>query len=114
MAEYLFLSRTLFYLDIMSHLADHEAWWALDCFDPEFARDSRSVRHGLSTNSFRHHNTDNSPYSCWPIFIMPYNLPPNKYLKQGFIFLTLVIPVLRNRRSKKNILRLLIEELMEL
>jgi hypothetical protein len=57
MAEYLFLSRTLFYLDIMSHLADHEAWQALDRFDPEFARDSRSVRHGLSTNSFRHHNT---------------------------------------------------------
>jgi hypothetical protein len=35
-------------LDIMSHLADTEAWEALDHFDPEFARDLMSVHHGLS------------------------------------------------------------------
>jgi hypothetical protein len=29
--------------DIMSHLADSEAWEALDHFDPKFARDPRSV-----------------------------------------------------------------------
>jgi hypothetical protein len=29
--------------DIMSHPADIEAWEALDRFDPEFARDHRSV-----------------------------------------------------------------------
>jgi hypothetical protein len=30
-------------LDIMSHPADSEAWEALNRFDPEFARDHRSV-----------------------------------------------------------------------
>jgi hypothetical protein len=42
-------------VDIMLHPADDEAWQALDHFDPEFARDLRSVRLGLSTNG---------PYSC--------------------------------------------------
>jgi hypothetical protein len=78
--------------DIMSHPTDSDAWEALDRFDPEFARGLRSVRLRLSTDGFKPHNEANNPYSCWPVFIMPYNLSPNKCLKQGFIFLTLVIP----------------------
>jgi hypothetical protein len=79
-------------LDIMSHPADSEAWEALDRFDLEFARDPRSVRLGLSMDSFKPHTEVSSTHSCWPAFIMPYNMPSNKCLKQGFIFLTLVIP----------------------
>jgi hypothetical protein len=40
------------YPDIMSHLADSEAWQTLDRFDPEFARNTRSVCLGLSTDGF--------------------------------------------------------------
>jgi hypothetical protein len=87
--------------DIMSHLADGEAWEALDWFDPEFARDPRSVRLGLSTDGFQPHSEANSLYSCRLVFVMPYNLPPNKYLKQFFIFLALVI--LGHKESKKQI-----------
>jgi hypothetical protein len=71
--------------------SDGGAWQALDRFDLEFASDPRSVHLGLSTNGFHPHSTDSSMYSCWPVFIMPYNLPPNKCLKQEFIFLALVI-----------------------
>jgi hypothetical protein len=38
--------------DIMSHLADTEAWEALYRFDPEFAWDPRSVCLCLSTDGF--------------------------------------------------------------
>jgi hypothetical protein len=38
------------------HPSDGEAWQALDHFDPEFARDPRSVRLSLSTDGF-------TPYS---------------------------------------------------
>jgi hypothetical protein len=38
--------------DIMAHPADSEAWEALDRFDPEFVRDPRSVRLGLSMDGF--------------------------------------------------------------
>jgi hypothetical protein len=85
--------------NIMSHPADGEAWQTLDRFDPEFARDPRSVHLGLSTDGFQTHIIDSSSYSCWPVFVMPYNLPPNKCLKQEFIFF-LSFRVLRNRRSK--------------
>jgi hypothetical protein len=50
--------------DIMFHPADSEAWEALELFDPEFARDPRSVCLGLSMNGFQSHNNDNSLYSC--------------------------------------------------
>jgi hypothetical protein len=101
--------------DIMSHPADSEAWQTLDRFDPEFARDPRSVRLGLSTNGFHPHSTDSHPYSCWPIFVMPYNLPPDKCLKEGFIFLALVIPGPKEPKKQMNIfLEPLFEELKNL
>jgi hypothetical protein len=86
--------------DIVSHPTDAEAWHALDGFDPEFVRDPRSVLLGLSTNGFQPYSSDSTTYTCWLVFVMPYHLPPNKYLKEGFIFLAFVIPVLRSRRSK--------------
>jgi hypothetical protein len=77
--------------DILSHPTDAEAWHTLDHFDPEFARDTRSVRLGLSTDGFHPYSSDSTAYSCWLVFVMPYNLFPNKCLKEGFIFLALVI-----------------------
>jgi hypothetical protein len=50
--------------NIMSHPMDDEAWQTLDRFNPEFLRDTRSVRLDLSTKGFQPHDTDNSPYSC--------------------------------------------------
>ncbi|WVZ93738.1 hypothetical protein U9M48_039695 [Paspalum notatum var. saurae] len=50
--------------DVMVHPADGDAWKALDEFDPEFARDPRSVRLGLATDGFTPFSTSASPYSC--------------------------------------------------
>jgi hypothetical protein len=98
--------------DIMSYPTDSEAWQTLDRFDLEFARDPRSVCLGLSIDGFQPHNTDSHQYSCWPVFVMSYNLPPNKCLKEGFIFLALVIPGPKEPKKQMNIfLQLLFEEL---
>jgi hypothetical protein len=51
--------------DIMSHPVDAEAW------------DPRSVHLGLSTDDFQPYSSDSTAYSCWPVFVMPYNLSPN-------------------------------------
>jgi hypothetical protein len=101
--------------DIMSHPADSEAWQTLDRFDPEFARDPRSVHLGLSMDGFQSHNTNSHPYSCWPVFVMPYNLTPDKCLKEGFIFLSLIIPGPKEPKKQMNIfLQPLFEELKNL
>jgi hypothetical protein len=101
--------------DIMSHPADTEAWEALDRFDLEFARDPRSVCLDLSTDGFQPHSEANRPYSYWPVFIMPYNLPPNKCLKQGFVFLAVVILGPKEPSKQMNIfLRLLMKEMKKL
>jgi hypothetical protein len=66
-------------------------------------------------NGFQSYSSDSTAYSCWIVFMMSYNLPLNKCLKEGFIFLTLVI--LGPKESKKQInifLRPLMEELKEL
>jgi hypothetical protein len=101
--------------DIMLHPPDIQAWRAVNHFDPEFARDPRSVCLGLSTDGFQLHSEASNPYSCWPIFVMPYNLPPNKCPKQGFLFLALVIPGPKEPRKQMNIfLHSLMEEMKEL
>jgi hypothetical protein len=101
--------------DIKSHPTDSEAWKALDRFDPEFVRDPRSVRLSLSTDGFQPRGEASTSYSCWPVFVMPYNLSSNKCLKQGFIFLALVIPGSKEPKKQINVfLRLLIEEMKEL
>jgi hypothetical protein len=84
----------------MSHPADSEAWQTLDRFDPEFARDPRSVRPSLSMDGFQPYNTDSHPNSCWPVFMMPYNLPPDKCSKKGLYSLPLSFRVLRNQKRK--------------
>jgi hypothetical protein len=66
-------------------------------------------------DGFQLHSEANSLYSYWPVFIMPYNLPPNKCVKHGFVFLALVIPGPKELKKKINIfLRLLMEEMKEL
>jgi hypothetical protein len=87
-------------VNIMSHPADVEAWHALYHFDLEFAWDPKSVRLGLSTDGFQPYSSDSTVYSCWLVFVMPYNLPPNNCLKEGFIFLALVILSPKETKSK--------------
>ncbi|WVZ64768.1 LOW QUALITY PROTEIN: hypothetical protein U9M48_014242, partial [Paspalum notatum var. saurae] len=101
--------------DIMEHPVDGDAWKALDNFDPEFANDPRSIRFGLSTDSFTPFNTNASSYSCWPVFIIPYNLPPELVNKDEYMFLALVIPGPEHSGPKLNMfMRPLFKDLKKL
>jgi hypothetical protein len=69
----------------------------------------------LSMDGFQSQSTYSSSYSCWPVSVMSYNLPANKCLKQGYLFLALVIPGLKEPKKQMNIfLCSLMEELKEL
>jgi hypothetical protein len=54
-------------------------------------------------------------YSCWPMFTIPYNLPPFLCMKYEFMFLCLIIHGPDHPRPKLNVmLKPLIDELKEL
>jgi len=60
----------------MTHPADGKAWEDFDNCWPDFAEDARNLRLGLATDGFNPFSNMSSSYSMWPIFVIPYNLPP--------------------------------------
>jgi len=69
----------------MVHPADAEAWKYFDGCHSEKAGESRNVRVALATDGFNPYGMAAAPYTCWPVFIIPLNLPP------GVMFLSLII-----------------------
>jgi hypothetical protein len=65
--------------EIMVHPSDGDAWKALDMFAPDLAAELRNVRTGIATDGFTPFGQMASSYSCWLIFVIPYNLPPSLY-----------------------------------
>jgi hypothetical protein len=60
---------------------------------PDFASDPRNVRLGLCSDGFTPYIQSSAvPYSCWPVIITPYNLPPDMCMTKPYMFLAAVIP----------------------
>ena len=62
--------------DKMVHASDGEAWNHFDSIHHDKAADARNVRVALATDGFNPYGMMSSPYTCWPIFVIPLNLPP--------------------------------------
>ncbi|CAL2255967.1 unnamed protein product [Prunus armeniaca] len=75
----------------MSHLVDSPSWKLLDDKWTEFGNELRNLRLALSSDGFNPHSSLSSKYSCWPIILVTYNLPPWLCMKQKFMMLTLLI-----------------------
>ncbi|CAL9025047.1 unnamed protein product, partial [Prunus brigantina] len=60
----------------MSHPTDSPSWKLLDDKWPEFGNEPRNLRLALSSNGFNPHSSLSSRYSCWPVILVTYNLPP--------------------------------------
>ncbi|XP_021728483.1 uncharacterized protein LOC110695577 [Chenopodium quinoa] len=100
---------------LMSHPSDGEAWKHLDEEYPSFAAEPRNVRLGLCTDGFSPFGKTGRQYSCWPVILTPYNLPPELYMKKPFMFLSLIIPGPKNPKGNLDVyLQPLIEELKQL
>jgi hypothetical protein len=101
--------------ELTMHPSDGDAWKALDTFDPDFAAELRNVRIGLATDGFTPFGQMVLSYTCWTVFVIPYNLPPSLCMKYEFIFLCLIIPGSNHLGKKLNVmLKPLIEVLKEL
>jgi len=87
----------------MVHPCDGEAWQQFNVDFPDFAREKRNVHLAVATNGFTPFNINAAPYSCWPVFVTPLNLPPGTLLRHEYIFLSLVIPGPEHPDKKLNI-----------
>ena len=100
---------------VMTHPSHGEAWKHFDQTYPDFAADPRNVRLGLCADGFTPNNQFSKPYSCWPVVVTPYNLPPEMCMKDPYMFLTCIIPGPDNPKAKIDVyLQPLIDELKEL
>jgi len=77
---------------VMVHPSDGEAWKHFNSVHPHFSVESRNVRLGLCTDGFNPFGSFAAPYSCWPVILTVYNLPPRMCMRSEFMFLSMVMP----------------------
>jgi len=100
---------------VMVHPSDGEAWKRFNSVHPHFSAESRNVRLGLCTDGFNPFGSFAAPYSCWPVILTVYNLPPGMCMRPEFMFLSTVIPGPRSPGRNIDVcLRPLIDELAQL
>jgi hypothetical protein len=101
--------------NVMVHPSDGEAWTEFDKTFPDFAKEVRNVRLGLVTDGFTPFSANAAPYSCWPVFVVPYNLPPEMCTRKSNIILALIIPGREHPGKNFNVyIQPLIDELKDL
>ena len=99
----------------MDHPRDAESWQQFNVDFPEFAKEARNVRLGFATDGFTPYSITAASYSCWPVFVIPYNLPPGVAMRPENIFLSLVIPGPEHPGKNFGVLmQPLVDELQEL
>jgi len=99
----------------MTHPADGKAWGDFDNRWPDFVQDARNLRLGLATDGFNPFSNMSSSYSMWPVFVIPYNLPPWACMDESNFIMALLIPGPHSLGKAFDVfLQPLIEELHEL
>ena len=101
--------------NVLRHPADSDAWKDFDKKHELFAQDPRNVRLGLASDGFNPFGNMSNAYSIWPVFLVPYNLPPWKCMKDPFLMMSMIIPGPNSLGNDIDIfLQPLIDELKEL
>lgn len=77
---------------VLVHPSDGEAWKHFDAAYPDYSAECRNVRLGICADGFNPHGPGARSYSCWPVIVTPYNLPPWLCMNDPYMFLTLFIP----------------------
>ena len=94
----------------MVHPSDGESW-TLDEIHHEKAKEAH-VRVALATDGFNPYGMMAASYSCWPVFVIPLNLPPGVLFQRQTIFVLLIIPEHPGNKMSV-IMEHLIDELMK-
>jgi hypothetical protein len=96
---------------VMVHPSDRH----FNSVHPHFSAELRNVHLGLCTDIFNPFGSFAAPYSCWPVILTVYNLPPGMCMRPKFMFLSIVIPGPSNPGRNIDVcLHPLIDELTQL
>jgi hypothetical protein len=80
------------YKDKMIHPSDGQAWQNFVKKYPLKAGNPRSVAVAISTDGFNPYGMSAATYSCWPVFVIPLNLPPGVVMRSENMFVSMIIP----------------------
>jgi hypothetical protein len=75
----------------MVHPSNGDAWTYFDGIHHGKAEEARNVRVALATDGFNPYGLLVAPYTCWPMFVIPLNLPPDIMFQPKNVFLSLII-----------------------
>ena len=76
----------------MRHPADSPSWRNVDYRWPTFGNEPRNLRLALAADGINPHNNGlTNRYSCWPVVLITYNLPPWLCMKRKFMMLTVLV-----------------------
>jgi len=76
---------------VMMHPSDGEAWKHFNSVHPHFLAESRNVRLRLCIDGFNPFGSFATLYSCWPVIVTIYNLPPKMCMRPEFMSLSTTI-----------------------
>ena len=76
---------------MLTHRADAYQWKALAIEYPEFGKEPRNIRLGVSTDGFNPFGNQSSTHSTWPMFVWMYNLPSWLCMKRKYIHMSMLI-----------------------
>ncbi|XP_017223512.2 uncharacterized protein LOC108199985 [Daucus carota subsp. sativus] len=76
----------------MRHPADSPSWRNIDYRWPGFGNEPRNLRLALAADGINPHNNGLvNRYTCWPVVLVIYNLPPWLCMKRKFMMLTILV-----------------------
>ncbi|XP_058776970.1 uncharacterized protein LOC131651323 [Vicia villosa] len=73
------------------HVADSLQWKKIDSLFPNFGKESRNLRLGLSTDGMNPFGNLNTNHTSWSILLMIYNLSPRLCMKHKYAMLSMLI-----------------------
>jgi len=72
---------------LLRHATDSPQWKKIDSLYPEFGRDPRNPRLGLTTDGMNPYGNLSSKYSSWLVLLIIYNLPYWLCMKRKYMML---------------------------
>jgi hypothetical protein len=76
----------------MVHPSAADAWKYFNAQHPVKADEARNVCVALAIDGFNPYGMMAAPDTCWPVFVIPLNLPPGVSFQWHTVFLSLIIP----------------------